>query len=178
MRPGFALVLASALAVSGTAAAHITALPAFGPAGAEVRVTLDVINERAGHPMRALTVLAPAGMVLRSGEPLGTWRAELADERTLAWEGGSLAPNATVRLTLVARMPRRTGRIELRAVQHYGDGGRVTWPVALTVTPATGDAGGEGLGAGGAALTAGVAAAVVAASVLVVRGLRRRSLQE
>jgi uncharacterized protein YcnI len=171
------LTVGTALALPDAGAAHITALPSFGPAGGDVRLTLDVINERLSHPMRTLTVRVPAGMLLRSAEPLGPWEPALAGERSVTWTGGALAPNATERFSLVVRMPRRAGRVELEAVQGYADGGRVSWQVALTVTPAARAERDGGRGSA-AALAAAVGVAVVAASLLVLRRLRRRSLQE
>lgn len=170
----YALVPIVALLLTPAAAGHITAVPPFGSAGADVRLVLNVINERSTHPMSELTVRVPDGMTVVSAEPLGGWRAEV-DERVVRWSGGVLGPNFTADFAVVVAMPRRAGAVELEAVQGYPDGGVTQWPVALTVTPGA-SSGGMGTTAIALAVVAGLI--VFGASALVVRALRHRPLQE
>ena len=172
----YALAPVVALLVAPAAGAHITAVPPFGAAGADTRLVLNVINERLTHPMSELTVSVPSGMRIVSAERLGPWRAEV-DGRDVRWSGGVLGPNFTADFTVVVTLPRRTGALELEAVQGYPDGGVARWPVALTVTPGSS---GDGVGGAGIAVAVAAGAFVVAASALGVWALRarRRSLQE
>lgn len=167
----------AALLAASAAQAHITAVPAFARAGAEVRLVLDVQNDSPAQPMSALTVRVPAGMTVRSGERLDRWTATV-DGREVRWSGGRLAPLRTAPFALVVTTPPRPGAVELEAVQGYPDGGEATWQVAITVTPAAGG-GGDDQHLGAAAVVAVVGLAVIGGSLLVLGRLRRgRSLQE
>ena len=170
-------VLACSLAVLAAppaAYAHITAVPSFAPAGAEVRIVLEVQNDRTTHAMSGLTVRVPPGMTVGSGEPLDGWTASV-EGREVTWQGGRLAPLATAPFALVVTAPSRPGAVELTALQRYPDGGETPWEVTLTVTPA---AGGDEQHLAAAAIVAVVGLVVIGGSLVVLARLRRRPLQE
>ena len=175
MRSSFPLALLLMLVLAPSSAAHVTVVPPFAEARAETRLVLDVPNERLAQPMTSLSVTVPAGMSVRSAEPLGAWRGEV-DGRNVRWSGGSLPPRRTAGFALVVVGPERAGAVRLRALQGYPDHGTVPWQVDLTITP--GDGGGSDQHLGAAALAAAVGLVVIAASLLVVHRLRRRTLQE
>jgi hypothetical protein len=164
------------LLAASPAAAHVTVVPPFAQAGTETRLVLDVPNERLTQPMTSLEVTVPAGMTVRSAEPLGVWRGKV-DGREARWTGGSLAPRTTAQFAVVVVGPPRAGAVQLRAVQGYPDQGTVPWQVDLTITP--GNGGGTGQHLGAAALAAVVGLFVIGGSLLILHRLRRRrTLQE
>ncbi len=173
MRTFLALGLATlaGLFLAAPAGAHVTVVPPFAAAGGEVRLVLDVPNERRTEAMTSLRITAPPGMTLRAGERLGAWRATVSGDE-VRWLGGSLPPRQTARFALVAVAPTRSGAVALQAVQGYPDGGTVPWRVDLTITPAAGAPAEEHLGA--AALAAVVGLGVIGGSLLVLQRLRRR----
>lgn len=123
----------AALALAAPAAAHVTASPAFLPAGGEATLTLEVPNER-GEPMSGLAVTAPPGFRIVHADPAGPWAAAV-EGGAATWSGGSLEPGATGSFLLTLAAPVRPGPAELTAEQRYPGGETVRWPVALTVTP-------------------------------------------
>ena len=173
--PAVAVALLLAFLAAAPAAAHVTVVPPFAQAEAETRLVLDVPNERLTQPMTSLDVTVPAGMAVRSAEPLGAWSGEV-DGRAARWTGGSLPPRTTARFALVVVGPRRAGAVQLRAVQGYPDGGTVPWQIDLTITPGNGAGAEQHLGA--AALAAVVGLVVIGGSLLLLHRLRRRKLQE
>lgn len=173
--PAIAVALLLTLLAAAPAAAHVTVVPPFAQAGTETRLVLDVPNERRTQPMTSLEVTVPAGMEVRSAEPLGRWRTEVG-RRSARWTGGSLAPRVTARFALRVEGPPRAGAVQLHAVQGYPDGGTVPWQVDLTITP--GDTAGADQHLGAAALAAVVGLLVISGSLFVLYRLRRRTLQE
>lgn len=179
MRLRTALAVVAILAAGGAQAAlaHVTVVPPFASAGAEVRLVLDVPNERRTETMSSLEVTVPPGMRILAGERLGAWHASV-DGRDVRWVGGSLAPRLTARFALVVVAPPRSGALVLQAMQGYPDGGRVPWRVDLTITPAAGDGDGAEQHLGAAALAGVVGLGVIGGSLLLLHRLRRRPLQD
>jgi hypothetical protein len=160
----------AALVLAAPAAAHVTASPAFLPAGGEATLTLSVPNER-DEPMTELAVTAPPGVRLVRAHPAGPWTAAIEGE-TATWSGGSVEPGATGSFLLTLAAPARPGPAELAAEQRYPGGETVRWPVALTVTPGAPPR--EHVWRGVLVALLGLAATVG----VVAFAWRRRSLQE
>ena len=102
LAPGLATL--AGLFLAAPAGAHVTVVPPFAAAGVEVRLVLDVPNERRTEAMTSLRITAPPGMTLRAGERLGAWRATVSGDE-VRWLGGSLPPRQTARFALVAVAP-------------------------------------------------------------------------
>ena len=171
-------VLAAAsigLVAASTASAHIVATPGFLPSGSSESITFAGPNER-DDPMTAFTLTAPDGLTLEHAHEVVGWD-ESIDGSTASWNGGPLAPNAELGFGVTLRADAEPGLVELQAQQLYADGGVVSWPVALTVTP------GEESSSQNVALLVGVIAligvlAIVAIAMLARRRRTSRTLQE
>jgi uncharacterized protein YcnI len=175
-------VTAASLAVAtlwlaAAARAHVTVMPAFAASGGEVIVTVDTPNERAGAPMSALAVTLPAGLRAEPADQPETpgWTLHAAG-RTVSWDGGSLAPDASAQFKLRLEADGAPGAVSIRVEQRYADGRSVQWTPAFTVLPPAHEAPSQHLGR--ALVAAVVGLAVIALSLVAVRRLRRGSLQE
>ena len=134
-RPLVAAVAALiSFAVAGQAAAHVVAAPAFVPSGSSESVTFSGPNERE-VPMTAFALTVPEGLEIAHAHELEGWD-ESIDGSTATWLGGPLAPDAEIGFGITLEAEVEPGVLELQAVQRYPDGGDVSWPVALTITPA------------------------------------------
>ncbi len=123
------------LAAAGTAAAHVVATPGFLPSGSSESIAFSVPNER-DDPMTAFALTVPAGLQIEHAHEAAGWD-ESVDGSTATWTGGSAASGVEVAFGMTLRADAAPGVVELQAEQRYADGGVVSWPVALTVTPAT-----------------------------------------
>jgi hypothetical protein len=85
--------------------------------------------------MTAFTLNAPDGLVIEHAHAVDGW-SESFDGSTATWTGGSLAYEAEAAFGIDLEAEREPGVAELEAEQRYADGSVVTWPVALTITPA------------------------------------------
>jgi hypothetical protein len=163
-----------ALVCAGGAAAHVTVQPAFLVGGQTTALGFDSPNER-DLPMTALTIEIPAGVDVLSVETPPGWSAVRRDD-TVRWSGGRVLPRATVVFGMRVRSSRPPGPVAFRANQHFEDGASVPWTASLTVLPGTNDAPDQHLGRAFVAAVVGVV--VITGSLLLVRRLRRRPLQE
>jgi hypothetical protein len=167
-----------ALTIATPALAHVTVKPPFLATGEKVSLTLDVPNERDGHPMTVFSLHVPDGMRVTGGETRNGWIPSV-EGQNIRWRGGSLAPTATT--TFVAHVvgPDYTGTAELFATQGYDDGAETSWPIAMTITPSeTSTAGGDKQNLGTALLVGAVGLFLILGSLLVLRRYRTRPLQE
>ena len=126
--------------------------------------------------MTGFTLTAPDGLTLEHAHEVVGWD-ESIDGSTASWTGGPLAPNAELGFGVTLRADAEPGLIELQAQQLYADGGVVSWPIALTVTP------GEESSSQNVALLVGVIVligvlAIVAIAMLAWRRRTGRTLQE
>lgn len=140
-------------------------------------VTVETPNERAGAPMSALALALPAGL---RAEPAGQpetpgWTLHAAG-RTVSWDGGSLAPDASAQFRLRLEADGAPGAVSIPAEQRYADGRSVQWAPGFTVLPPADQAPRQHLGR--ALVAAVVGLAVIAFSLAAVRRLRRSSLHE
>lgn len=128
-----AISACSALALAGTAAAHVVATPAFVASGNSESIAFSVPNER-DTPMTAFSVTAPPELAIERAHEVEGWDEQL-DGSTATWTGGSLGMNEEIEFGLTLRADVEPSFVELQARQRYADGGVVRWPVALTITP-------------------------------------------
>jgi uncharacterized protein YcnI len=164
-----AISVCSALFLAGTAAAHVVATPAFLPSGSSKSVTLAAPNER-DAPMIAFAVTVPAELEIVHAHEVEGWD-ESVHGSTATWVGGSLAPSEEVGFGMTLKADAGPGIVELRSEQRYADGGVVSWPVVLTITPST-ESPSENLALAGVVALIGVLL-VVAVAMLAWR--RRRT---
>ncbi len=156
----------SALALSGTASAHVFPTPQVIASQSIESVTLDVPNER-DKPMTGFVVIAPAGVEIEQAHPAEGWTEEI-DDSSARWTGGPLAALTTTKFGISLKAATEPGEVVLETELLYDGGAVVRWPVPITVTPAD-DTSSQNLG---------LAAIVGAAGLLVVLGviiLGRRS---
>jgi uncharacterized protein YcnI len=165
-----------ALALTGSAAGHVTVVPPFVDANARTTISFETPNERRGRVTTSLAIEAPPGIELASATAPAGWVLELSGGRA-RWTGGRIEGERTVTFPLVVTARTRAGVETFRAVQGYDDGEVVRWNADVTVLPATTEESPpQHLRR---AVTAGaVGLAVIGASFLVLRRLRRRPLQE
>ena len=165
-----------ALATAAAATAHVTMQPAFAEANLATSVVLQTPNERAGHATTQLDIETPAGIaVLSAGAPAG-WHATY-DDRSATWHGGRITGVDVVEFPFELQATARAGTYRLRAAQRYEDGAVVRWDTAFTVLPSRGAAAPqEHVRRAFLAAVAGLA--IVALSLVGLRRLRRRPLQD
>ena len=162
----------AALVLAPAAGAHVTTSPSFVEVGVAATVAFETPNERAPHATTSLSLEAPSGVELEPVEPPAGWTVEVANGAA-RWEGGRIEGERVVSFPLVITADTRAGTETFRAVQTYDDGESVEWQTTLTVLPATeDDAPSQRLGRALAAGTVGFV--VLAASLFVLRRLRRR----
>lgn len=164
------------LAVPAVAQAHVTLTPPFVDADSATTVSFEMPNERPPHATISLEVKAPPGVELAQAAPPAGWKLELTGN-VARWSGGRIQGERTVAFPLAVTARTRAGTEIFEATQGYDDGESVHWNAGLTVLPAAGDeAPSQHLGR---ALAAGaVGLVVIVASFIVIRLVRRRSLQE
>ena len=157
------------------AAAHVTAQPAFVAVGVEATVSFDAPNER-DRPMTALEVIAPEGVELLAADAPRGWRGQVRGGRA-SFTGGSLPTGATLLFPVRVRASGEPRAAVFRATQHFDDGATVRWETPLTLLPGSA-ADKPDEHPARALLAAVVGVAVIAVSLLLLRRLRRRTLQE
>jgi hypothetical protein len=128
------LVAASALALAGSAGAHIDAVPAFLEAEATGLISLTAHNDRQ-VTMDGFAILAPPELRIEDIGAVEGWEGS-ADETTATWTAGSLRSGEAATFSLSVEAPPDPGTVTLRAEQRYPDGEAVEWPIMLTVVPA------------------------------------------
>jgi uncharacterized protein YcnI len=167
-----AISVCSALIFAGTAGAHVVATPTFLPSGSSESITFSAPNER-DDPMTAFALTVPTGLEIEHAHVVTSWD-ESVDGSTATWSGGSLAPKEEVDFGMTLKADVEPGLVELQAEQRYADGGVVSWPVALTITPAA-ESPSQNLALAGVVALIGVLA-VVAIAMLAWRRHSRVSI--
>lgn len=169
-----AVVGAACLVVAPAASAHAQFTPAALNANVETVIQVEVPNERRGHATTGLTLRFPPGIdVIAATGPSG-WTAAV-DGGTALWSGGRVEGEKVVTFSVTLRTGLRADTYEIEARQLYEDREHVDFAPKLTVLPATGYAAPR-QHLGRAVIAGVVGLIVVAASLLGVRYLRRRSL--
>jgi hypothetical protein len=108
--------------------------PAFLASESSASIELAGPNERA-DPMTSFKVTAPAGLAIEHAHEVDGWTATF-DASQATWAGGSLAADVEEIFGITLAADTEPGILELTAEQLYADGAVVSWPVAITITPA------------------------------------------
>ncbi len=171
-----ATATAAALLLPTTAPAHVVLVPPFVQVGEEVLVSLLSPNERPPHATVELVASAPPGIDIVSANAPPGWQATV-EGSTATWRGGRIGDRKTVAfpIRIVARV--RAGTYTFKTAQTYDDGATVRWRIDLSVLPATGAAAPK-QHPWSAVAAALVGVIVIAGSLVGLRFLRRRSLQD
>jgi len=162
------------LAATGTASAHVIAAPTFLASGSSESITFSGPNER-DDPMTAFSLTVPDGLEIEHAHEVDGW-SESFDGSTATWTGGALAPDVEAAFGVTLKADAEPGIVELTAEQRYADGGVVSWPVVLTITPAK-ESPSQNLALAGIVALIGVLA-VVAVAMLAWRRRTTGTLQE
>ena len=169
-----AISACSALVLAGTASAHVVATPGFLPSGSSESITFSGPNER-DDPMTGFTLSVPAGLDIEHAHEITGWD-ESIEESTATWDGGPLVSGMEVGFGMTLKADVEPGVVELQAQQLYADGSVVSWPVALTITPAT-ESSSQNLALAGVVALIGVLASI-AIAMLAWRRRTSSTLQE
>jgi len=129
-----AISVCSALVFAGAASAHVVAMPTYIPSKGSEAIVLEVPNERP-DPMTSFVVNVPSGIEIEHVHPAEGW-TESVESSTARWTGGSLPAHKQVDFRVTLKADVEPGAVALDAEQLYEDGGVVTWPVSITITPA------------------------------------------
>ena len=177
-RRGFPLLAVVVVVLAGATAggAHVTVTPPFVEADAPTTVSFETPNERRGYGTMSLEIVAPPGIDLSESDPPTGWTLELRRTRA-RWTGGRIRAADVVAFPLVVTARARPGTVTFDATQRYDDGRIVRWNATLTVLPPAADEP-PPQHLRRALMASVVGLAVIAASLGVLRRLRRRSLQE
>ena len=168
-------VLAAALILPAGAAAHVAIAPPFVENGVATEISLTVPNERPPNATVAVRATMPAGISIESATAPESWSVTV-DGSTVAWSGGRIEGRTELAFSLRIVADVQAGTYAVTASQTYDDAAIVRWTSDLSVLPATGTAVPEGRSSA-AIVAAIVGIAVLVGSLIIVRQLRRRSLQ-
>jgi hypothetical protein len=114
--------------------AHVVAQPAFIASGSSGSISFAGPNER-DAPMTGFSLTVPAGLTIEHAHAVDGW-TESVDGSVATWTGGTLAPDVEETFGATIEADAEPGVLRVTAEQRYADGGVVTWPVSLTITPA------------------------------------------
>jgi len=167
-----ACALGSTLVASGSALAHISVTPGLVALNETQALSLLVHNDL-DRPMTGLAVAAPSGLRIVGAETERAWES-VVENNTVTWTGGPLAPNTghTFALNLAVDAATPLGPVQLLADQLYPGGGKLPWPISVTVVPADEDS---------QLLVWAIVGAIVlvaTAGIALIALHRRRTLQE
>ena len=168
-----ACVLASPLAAAGSAFAHISVTPGLLVVDETQTLSLSVHNDL-DRPMSGLRVAAPSGLRIVGARTERVWQS-VVENNTVTWTGGPLPPNTGNAFALDVAVDEATppGPVQLQAEQLYPGGGKLPWPISVTLVPA--DDGSQWLTW---AVVGGIVVLATAAIALIVLLRRDRTLQE
>ena len=127
---------ATALALPGSAQAHVTLQPDEAPAGGFARLDVRVPNERDDASTTKVEVKFPAGFEHVSIEPVPGWSAKVTKSKsteqvsTITWTGteGRIRPGEFQDFGLSVGLPDEPGEsLTFKALQTYSSGEVVRW---------------------------------------------------
>jgi uncharacterized protein YcnI len=170
------VTLLAALVLPAGALAHVTIDPPFVNDGVESEIAFQTPNERAPHVTIEMRTTAPPGMRIVSAPAPAGWHAVVSGS-TATWTGGRIEGTRTVAFSMRVLARVRAGTYSFLSAQRYDDGATVKWKASLSVLPAEGKAA-PGEHPWGAVVAALAGVFVIGASLVGVRLLRRRTLQD
>lgn len=134
-RRAAALCATLALLAAPAAAAHPSVVPTSVTAGQRGTVTFVAPNDerQVRQTGFAVTVAPPLEIVAAEASDVG-WRG-IVRGSTATWSGCCIPPGGLASFTLELQAADEPGDVQLEARQLYADGGRVRWPLTLTVLP-------------------------------------------
>jgi uncharacterized protein YcnI len=164
------------LALPAGALAHVTIDPPFVSDGVESEITFEAPNERAPHATIEVRTTAPPGVRIISATAPAGWRALVSGSK-VTWTNGRIEGTRIVGFPVRVLAHVRAGTYSFLSAQRYDDGATVRWKAALSILPAQGSAA-PSEHPWGAIVAALTGALVIGASLVGVRLLRRRTLQD
>ena len=169
-RRAAALCATLALLAAPAAAAHPSVVPTSVTAGQRGTVTFVAPNDerQVRQTGFAVTVAPPLEIVAAEASDVG-WRG-IVRGSTATWSGCCIPPGGLASFTLELQAADEPGDVRLEVRQLYADGGRVRWPLTLTVLPGPEES--------GSALTVLLVAGIgliVTVSLVLLLWLRRAS---
>jgi uncharacterized protein YcnI len=166
----FVIVAALVALLPAPASGHVELQPPFVAANEPAVIVFVSPNERE-RPMTGLELALPHGVDVLEVEAPAGWQGTRTDA-LVRWTGGRLPPRATATFSVRLRVTRPPGSVVFPARQRFTDGEVVVWRPQLTILPGSGsDAPDQFLDRALAVAVVGLA--LIAASLVVVRRLRR-----
>lgn len=124
-----------ALLAAPTAAAHPSVVPTSVTAGQRGTVTFVAPNDERQVRQTGFSVtVAPQLEIVAAEDADVGWRGTVRGS-TATWSGCCIPPGGLASFTLELQAADEPGDVRLEARQLYADGGRVRWPLTLTILP-------------------------------------------
>ena len=124
-----------ALVLAAPAGAHVIAFPTFLAKDSVAEIKFTGPNERKA-PMTSFAIRAPKGLLVGHAHPVDGW-IESNTDSTASWAGGPLAPAKYATFGVYFEANGDPGVVQITADQRYPDGSVVTWPISITIVPAS-----------------------------------------
>ena len=122
--------IAASLLLAGTGEAHIELRPKQAPAGDTRTFSLVVENERADASTRALDLLLPQGVAVRTRDTARGWQVRVRGRRLslTAPAGEEVGPGEKRSFPVTLSMPIRPGaQLTFKVIQEYDSNELVRW---------------------------------------------------
>lgn len=130
-----ALCATLALLVPTAAAAHPSVVPTSVTAGQRGTVTFVAPNDERQVRQTGFSVTVAPQLEIVAAEVADVgWQGTVRGS-TATWSGCCIPPGGLASFTLELQAADEPGDVRLEARQLYADGGRVRWPLTLTVLP-------------------------------------------
>jgi hypothetical protein len=123
------------LLVPAAAGAHPSVVPTSVTAGQRGTITFVAPNDERQVRQTGFSVtVAPQLEIVAAEDADVGWRGTVRGS-TATWSGCCIPPGGLASFTLELQAADEPGDVRLDARQLYADGGRVRWPLTLTVLP-------------------------------------------
>ena len=134
-RPTAALCGTLALLAPAAATAHPSVVPTSVTAGQRGTVTFVAPNDERQVRQTGFSVTVAPQLEIVAAEVADVgWRGTVRGS-TATWSGCCIPPGGIASFTLELQAADEPGDVRLEARQLYADGGRVPWPLTLTILP-------------------------------------------